>query len=140
MSKIYFKKTVSNKIFISDNKEKYEIEHPYFSFNTNEVPYDSSIFKSCLETKQIVVVGIDKDFISIWDFTRYLEKDEIVEEQKKIDVKIEKVKEKKREKRVKEEQIQEQKELKIKEEQIKKKREEENNFDIISDSEILSKL
>ena len=136
---IQFKKTISKTIYISDNKEKYEIVHPYFSFSNSEIPYDSNIFKQCLESKEIVVVSIDDESYK-WDFSKYLEHDEYIVEQKAIEEKIkEEVKVVKQKEAIKKEKIKKKEEEKKKKEEEKKKLESEK-VELISDEEILKKL
>jgi len=138
MGKVSFKKVVNNTIYLSDNRNKYELVHPYFSFSDNEMPYDSNIFRQCLEAKQIVVVEIDGTFKL--DFEKYLEHDEYLVEQKKEDTKI-------NEEAIKVRNKEEAKQTKILEKELTKKKKIEekkkklaDKVEVISDEDILKKL
>lgn len=140
MSKVYFRKNVNDLIYISDNKEKYELSHPYFSFSNKEIPYDSHIFKDLLDVGTIVVVKIDEDFTGRWDFKKYMVVDEQLIEQEKEAIQIKKKEQKQSIKNQEKFKKKLEKEQKIKEEQIKKKEAEESVIDIIDDEEILKHL
>jgi hypothetical protein len=136
---ITFKKKINGTIFLSDNKEKYEIVHPYFSFLEKEIPYDSHIFRENLDVGNIVVVSMMEEAYKI-DFSKYLEQDEFIEKEnkKQEEIKKESIKEieKKEEIKVKKEKKEEIKKEKEKE----KKEKEKNKVNLLKDSDILKKL
>jgi uncharacterized membrane protein len=137
---VSFKKTVERTIHISDSCKKYNIEHPYFSFSHEEIPYDSTIFKQCLDTGIIIVVDIMEGFVGEMNFKKYLKKDKQMEEENKVINAINDKIVKERIFRGRRKMTKEQKE-KAKEEREKKKLDEKKNQVItLDDKDIMSKL
>lgn len=136
---ITFKKKVNNTIFLSDNKEKYEIVHSYFSFSENEIPYDSHIFLEKLNSGHIVVVSVSEGKHK-WDFSQWMEKDEFIEEQNEKLDKVKSESDKIIKKQVKE-KLKKEIEIEKKEKKEKEKKEKEKNkVSILKDEDILNKL
>ena len=139
--KIHFKKRTSQKIFLSDNRFKYTLDHQYWGWNEKEVPIDSTLFKQYLGNRTIVVVKINgTGIVSGLNFNNYLVVDKYTEEteQKKIEVVEKKIFDKKIEakktekKKLKEVEKKEKK--KVKEDEIK------NKVEILDDTDIFSNL
>jgi hypothetical protein len=81
--KIKFKKIPDKTIFISDSIHRYQIVHRYFSWNEDEIPYDSGLFRQFLESRMIVVIEVPEDFkMKTINFNKYLIVDKYVEQVK----------------------------------------------------------
>ena len=140
--KIHFKKKINQKIFLSDNRFKYQLDNPYWSWNEKEVPTDSMILRQQLGNRNIVVINITggNGIVSGFDFNKYLVEDKQFEDN--IIKKEEELKERiiKKEKVAKENKKIEKKKKEQKELKKKKDDEKKNKVEVLEDFDILNKL